>query len=520
MNISIFKVLVLTELRLRLRRISTLLAIAAFVVITWLMIPDPRDGMALMSVDGARVFYSSNAMAFGSATFSSVLMGLGSFYLVRGRVSEDLRSGIASVIAATTITNAKFLASRWLGGVFYMLVIVVALMCTTMVLHGLRGEGPIQPMVYLQTYGILLLPMVVFGVSTALLFDSVPFLMGKAGDVLYFFVWMLQFGAVAATQASLSAYFPPLFMLDISGVGIAIMQMQHLLGTTSITVGVSEFNAAAPIFTLPSALWNTQITLMRLVCALLATAPILPAILYFHRYSPDRVRVSHARARRSPLAWLNSLLRPLASVVRPLLRLANVLPGMLGQVLAEVALTLMTAPAAIAALLAALVAALVAPAEALPWVIIASLAFWGILISGLSTRDFEANLEEMTGVVSGAMARYFRQLLATGLLGLLFVGFAALRWAEHAPVRAVGLIFGVLSLSAIASLLGRTSRTARTFLALFLFGLYVITSARDVALLDWFGTNGAATIATLTLQIATMILASLAGIVYCRQYAK
>ena len=226
---QILKVLVLTELRLRLRRVSTLVAIAAFVAITWALIPDPRQGMTLMSVNGARVLYSSTAMAFGSATFASVLVGLGSFYLVRGRVSEDLRSGIASVIAATQISNYLFLAARWLGGVLYMLGLIGALMATTMVLHGLRGEGPIQPLVYLHNYGVLLVPMVFFGVSVALLFDSVPFLMGKAGDVLYFFVWILQLSLMAATQASLTGYFPPLFMLDVSGVGIAIMQIQHVL---------------------------------------------------------------------------------------------------------------------------------------------------------------------------------------------------------------------------------------------------------------------------------------------------
>ena len=96
MSVAIMQVLVQTELRLRLRRVSTLVALAAFVVITWALIPDPRHGMTLMSVQGARVLYSSNAMAFGSATFASVLIGLGSFYLVRGRISEDLRSGIAS----------------------------------------------------------------------------------------------------------------------------------------------------------------------------------------------------------------------------------------------------------------------------------------------------------------------------------------------------------------------------------------------------------------------------------------
>ena len=512
------QVLVQTELRLRLRRVSTLVALAAFVVITWALIPDPRHGMTLMSVQGARVLYSSNAMAFGSATFASVLIGLGSFYLVRGRISEDLRSGIASVIAATAISNRMFLLARWLGGVLYMLGLVAALMGTTMVLHALRGEGPIQPMLYLQNYGILLVPMVFFGVSVALLFDSVPFLMGKAGDVLYFFLWMLQLALFAATQASLKAYFPALFMFDVSGVGIAIMQMQHLLGTTAITVGVSKFNAALPIVTLPAALWSAQIMLMRMACALLATAPMLPAILFFHRYSPDRVKVGHARARRSPLAWLNSFLRPLARLIRPLIRLAALVPGQFGQVLAEFTLTLMSAPAAIAALLIAVPTAFLVAPDVLPWVMLASVAFWGILISGLSTRDFDANLEEMADAVTGgSTGRYIRQFLATGLLGLMFVGVAALRWAEHAPLRAAVLIFGVLSISTLASLLGRTSGTARTFLALFLFGLYMITNARDVALLDWFGSNGVASSATLILQLVTTVLLFMAGLIYSRE---
>ena len=520
MMLPIVNVLVQTELRLRLRRVSTLVALAAFVAITWALIPDPRDGMTLMSVKGARVLYNSNAMAFGSATFASVLIGLGSFYLVRGRVSEDLRSGIAGVIAATTITNRMFLAARWLGGVLYMLGLVAALMGTTMVLHALRGEGPIQLVVYLQNYGILLVPMVFFGVSVALLFDSVPLLMGKAGDVLYFFLWTLQLGLAAATQASLTAYFPPLFVLDVSGVGIAIMQMQHVLGSTAITVGVSEFNAALPIVTLPSTLWNSQIILLRMACALLATAPMLPALLFFHRYSPDRVKIDHARARRTPLAWLNSLLRPLSRLIRPLFRVAAIVPGQFGRVLAEFTLTLMSAPAAIAALLISLPATFLAASNALPWLVLTCVAFWGILISGLATRDFESNLEEMTGVLTGGITgRYIRQLLATALMGLIFVGAGAVRWAEHAPLRGAVLIAGVVSLSAVASLLGRTSRTARTFLALFLFGLYMITNARDVPLLDWFGSNGVANSTTLSLQIAITFLLSLAGIIFSRSKA-
>jgi hypothetical protein len=56
------------------------------------------------------------------------------------------------------------------------------------------------------------------------------------------------------------------------------------------------------------------------------------------------------------------------------------------------------------------------------------------------------------------------------------------------------LLSGVATLSAAAGVLGSLSRTARLFLALFLFAMYVATQARSVPALDAAGFNGAATV--------------------------
>ena len=149
---AVVKALALNEVRLRMRRTSTLVTLLAVVVLSWMMIVDPAGGSALITVGGAPVLYTSSALAIGSASLGTILFGLGGFYLVRGRIAEDIRSGTGSVIGATPVGNALFVFSRWLGSVAFLGALVLAFMSTIMVLHAVRGHGAIEPLIYLQNY--------------------------------------------------------------------------------------------------------------------------------------------------------------------------------------------------------------------------------------------------------------------------------------------------------------------------------------------------------------------------------
>lgn len=206
--------------------------------------------------------------------------------------------------------------------------------------------------------------------------------------------------------------------------------------------------------------------------------------------SVGRFRRSVANCRRRR----GVLLRLLSCLARPLFPLAARLPGWGGPALADVALTLTASPSAIAALLVAVAASVIVPAQALGAVVLAGGAVWGIVASDISTRDFHAATEEMTGAVEGGrLRRYLRQFAATAMLGLMFAGVAAGRFALHDPVRAGAVVAGVLALAALANMMGRGSRTPRLFMALFLFGLYVAVNAIKVPMIDAVGFNGVAT---------------------------
>jgi hypothetical protein len=262
--------------------------------------------------------------------------------------------------------------------------------------------------------------------------------------------------------------------------------------------------------TLPDYLWTAQAAGTRVGAAVLALVPLLPAMLLFHRYSPDRVKARAGRRDWSPLALLNGWLRPCARLARPLFALAARLPASAGHALALLALVLATNPAALAAMLVLLVAGCVAGSAQLGAVLIAAIIIWGILVSEISVRDMQHDVDALNAAAPGGRARaYAAQWLASVLLALLFTAPVLLRWLATTPLRAAALLSGVLALSAAAIVLGGLSRTARLFLSLFLFGMYVATQARSVPALDVAGFNGAATVwSVLAYLLAAVVLLS------------
>jgi hypothetical protein len=305
---------------------------------------------------------------------------------------------------------------------------------------------------------------------------------------------------------------PSAIPVDFSGMSAIIAALSAHLDIHHITVGFGEFERARAPITLPTWMWSGTLAASRCFTALLACLPLLLAVRLFHRYSPDRVKPARSRARRSPLAMLNGWLRPLARLARPLFSLAARLPGIAGQALADVALTLVSAPAAIALLLLAQVLALALDLHALAPLALACVACWGVLVSDLPARDLDAGCVALGAAVPGGGARrYWRQLLATFILGLMFTGVAMLRLGGAEPVRAAALLAGVFALAALAALLGRTSGTGRTFLVLFLLGLYMGVQINNVALADVVGFHGSATPASVLAWLGVGMAAAFGG---------
>jgi hypothetical protein len=489
-------VLAATELRLRLRRVGSAVAVLAAMALAWTMIADPATGRALIVVNGARAIYDSGALALGGATLASMVFGLGGFYLVRGRVAEDLRSGAGGVIGASMASNALLVAGRWLGAVVYLAALALAMLATVLALHLVRGESGIDLSIYLPMYALVLLPCIVFAASAAMLCEAVPALMGKTGDVLYFILWVAQSALLMPFAERLAGGWHVVLLLDFGGLATTLGRFAGLMHVHSFGIGATNFDAALPLIAVPAPFWTAPLVATRLASMLIAALPLLPAIALFHRFSPDRVKRARAARRASPFGVLNRLARPLAVFARPLHALALRTPGAAGRLLAEAALTLGLYPSALAALPLLAVAGWCAPAVALPGVALALTVFWAVLIGDSATRDDAASAADLVCATGGAAERHLRHAGAALLLGLAPAAGLVVRWSLHAPLRAAALVAGLFAVAACATLLGRLSGGARTFTALFFVALYAMLNARGLPVLDAIGFSGAATAAS------------------------
>ncbi len=514
MNAHALRVIALNEVRLRLRRLSTLAAMLAAIAICWLAVADPADGITMMVIDGKRVLYTSQALAYGSAHIAGILLGLAGFFLLRGRVAEDLQSGMGAVIGATGAGNALLALGRWLGGMAYLLLFVLAYLGSTLALHALRGQGPIQLLTYLQTYVLMLLPIVSFSAACAVLFDNIGSLVGKRGDVLYFILWCAQFGAIAGVTEHPDATWP--MFLDFSGLSVAVTTLRDHFATTYFALGRHAFDPAVAPIIMPDGLWTWKAWSIRAATLGLSCLLLVPAALFFHRYSPDHVRPrSSARGSRL-LALADRLVRPVGWLVRPLPALAMRVPGFAGEVLAEVALVLAMSPAATLALVATGIAAAAVDAGVLAGVMTLGVACWGVVVCGIVPRDWQHGADAMTAALPGGPVRRYLRHWCAGVALAAPLAIVALRWAPDAPARAAAVAGGVLAMASAASLLGSLTRGSRLFLALFLFVWYVAINSPRMAELDLVGFNGAATAATAAAWALAGCLMWAAGLAHSR----
>ncbi|WMW79291.1 hypothetical protein RF679_11595 [Undibacterium cyanobacteriorum] len=509
------KILIATELRLRARRWTTLFALFLMVMISWNIISDPASGVSMMVINHRRTLYTSSALALGSACLFGIIMLFAGFYLLRGRVAEDVRTGIGSLIGSSPIPNSVFLVSRWIAGVAYFMLLAYTGMFTVMVLQLVRGEPGLELWPYLQTYTLVYLPLACYVTGIAILFDSVPWLMGKLGDFLYFILWVAQMSLLTKIIHPSGLAGELLFVFDFTGLMTAILNIQSYTSTSNFSLGGSSFDPALEPWRLPSNLWTLKLALLRVGSALTALLPFWIGVRTFHRYSSDKIKLSQTRRRRNPIQMLNDWTRPLSFIAKPLMKVSVYLPNAIGQVIAEVALSLISAPILMIALIALNVLSLSVGLKELVVVQIFGVLAWGMLIADISTRDFQSGMESLTGVAKGGSTRRLvRHYCACVLLAFMFVGVSMTRLAASQFFFVEVMVLAIFAVSAMATALGCLTRNARPFLAVFLFWTYIASQATKIGIVDLFGYNHSATMSTVSLLAEMGGLSLLALVVH------
>ena len=239
----------------------------------------PLYGTLYMKYRGV---YSSAWIGVLATLLMSEYMQIFGFFLVKGPIRRDQRTGVGEIIAATPIRKAYYTLGKWLSHCAFFAAMLGVMIITLAILQLLRGED-----LHLNLWAlaspllIILLPPLALVAALAVLFESINWLRGIAGNLVYFFLVYpaiaLPFGMNGAAllwpsvYRSCSAYFPDCnqqFLTDMSNTPLS----------------------SVPAFSYSGLHWTADIVFGRLAFIVAAAGVAWLAALFFHRFDPAKLK--------------------------------------------------------------------------------------------------------------------------------------------------------------------------------------------------------------------------------------
>jgi hypothetical protein len=464
--------IVKADFLIRFRRVSTVVVFLLLSAFAYVWVPAPSTGRALLQLQGRRALYNSAAIGMASASLAMIFIGLFGFYVISNALRRDVISRSGLVIASTTMRSGEYLFGKVVGNIAFLATFVAGFGLTSMIMQLVRGEAPLEPLIFIQQYLLLTSSAIVFVAATAVLFESVPLLSGKLGDVAYFVLWLSTTGGVTVGADKSGSMW--LRCLDFSGFAF-MMDRLHAFSQDGVAIGSSPFDPSKPPIVFHGITLTPDWIVPRLAAMVIPLLLLIPARLFFHRFDPVRTRKVAATEKRNLLARLQMLFKPLTRNVHSLLTLRSRRgASLLGAAWTDGVLTLTIFPAVTLAMIGFSFASLISPTSSLQSGLLPiAFAAFAVMVADISTRDVRAGTTLMLFSTPRIREHFVLwKFLSTLMLGALFFAVPLLR--SLASGRIVALLVGILFVSAAATALGAVTENPKTFIVGFLTFWYVV----------------------------------------------
>jgi hypothetical protein len=283
----------------RTRRYTFLVTLAAVVFMAYAYVPSRNAGYITLSVDGARGIYNSAWVGSLVAILVGITMpGLG-FFLVKNAIARDAETGVGQIIATTSLRRTAYILGKWLSNLSVLTVMIAVMALSTVVLQFVLGEDRhINLLTLLSPLVWIVLPTVALVAAAAILFETIGWLSGGFGNIVYFF---------ACTVVTMTSFLPVMMGMDsaplgdIFGVSLPLSAMLKATaaafpnleaGNTSIGP-VPNFLAGAPLQTFGWAgvQWTPLEIMARLRWIGIAFMIVMLATIFFTRFDTSRMRM-------------------------------------------------------------------------------------------------------------------------------------------------------------------------------------------------------------------------------------
>jgi hypothetical protein len=416
---------------------------------------------------------------------TNVFLGLFGFYLVNDCIERDIRTGVGQIIATTPVSRAAYLVGKWISNcvVLFVLELILAAAAAVMVL--LKQEAGLDLGALLMPFLAVALPCMALIAAIAVMFETVPWLRGAVGNVLYFFLWIFSLSSVAFLM--LGGMDLPILK---DPIGLYVFQDSlHVAASAAFPndtigmMGVGNFTYQLKVFNWSGLEWTLGIIGKQWLWAVIGLGLVLLSAAWFARFDPSREGLRRPRGKpgetkegepaeprkKAPRIALPSL-SPLVS------RLAQVSP-FLGVLFAELRLLLNGRRWWWWLVLAGLnIAILASPLETTKAYLLPLAWLWPLAIwSEMGNRERKNNTFQM---VFSSARPVLRQLPAAWLAGVLATALfeiaGAVVFLLHGDLPALaGWVGAVIFVPTLALALGVLSSGSRVFEVVYVIWWYL-----------------------------------------------
>jgi hypothetical protein len=271
----------LADFRQRTRQQSFIVTLLSMSVLTLLFFPSLDAQYQTLVINGYRGIYNSEWLGICLAMLNVLFLPIICFYLIKNGLELDRQSMTSELIAATPVSKLTYLFSKWCTNVFILVCIVSVMLVSIILIQLFYGESyQINLWAFAWPQLVFVMPMLLAVASLAIMFESIKWLKGGVGNVVYFFLWT---GSIISTIES------------VSGIGSLLSQIEteveerFPLHQGSTNIGINIVNETDQVKTFiwqgiePTAihvLGTIPLLLISLICFIFA-------VIFFDRFSKN-----------------------------------------------------------------------------------------------------------------------------------------------------------------------------------------------------------------------------------------
>jgi hypothetical protein len=273
----------------KVRRYRFVVILVLCIVGGYIFVPAPDANYVTFGWHSSTTFYRGvyNSAWIGALVtlLASIFLSLFGFYVVNYAVKRDEETRVGQIIATTPIRNWVYMLGNTLSNFVVLSTMVVIVFLTALGMQFVRGEVYVVDLWTLfSPFLVLVIPLMFLVAAIAVLFERIPLLRRRMGNVIYVFVWLI--GLPLASER-IDLFGLQMIKSSIAAAGSAkypdMIQNAFILGFN--TGFLQERTLAA--FTWRGIQWTFEVLQTRLLLICLAFAIPLFASYGFNRFDPS-----------------------------------------------------------------------------------------------------------------------------------------------------------------------------------------------------------------------------------------